>query len=184
MLLKRPDFYGVAALCDGELAGSNFMATGDPVWAVGPITVDCAYQAAPADQDDPTVRPLTEADIDGADELSVRIYKTSRRNELTAAVQYGFSPLVRRRNEHLAGYLIPSIFGHGVAETEEDAVAIVGQMALRLPVHSARFCCPLSDTGFFRSLLKAGCRTIKLATLMAMGPYERPKGTWMPSFAY
>jgi choline dehydrogenase-like flavoprotein len=33
-------------------------------------------------------------------------------------------------------------------------------------------------------LLKSGCRTIKLATLMAMGPYERPKGIWVPSFAY
>jgi hypothetical protein len=35
MLLTRSDFYGVAALLDGQLVGSNFLAMGDPVWAVG-----------------------------------------------------------------------------------------------------------------------------------------------------
>jgi ribosomal protein S18 acetylase RimI-like enzyme len=239
MLLTRPDFYGVAALLDGQLVGSNFLAMGDPVWAVGPISVDCAYQglgigrrlmedvieyahhnrvtqvrlvqetfntqsislyaalgfdikeelafmqAVPAQKEDPTVRPLTEADIAEAGRLSVKSYGSGRQNEIAAAVKYGFSPLMRQRNGRMTGYLIPGIFGHGVAETEEDAVAIAGETARRLPASSARLTCPLGDSGFFRALLKSGCRTIKLATLMAMGPYERPKGSvWMPSFTY
>jgi len=44
MLVNRPDFYGVAAMVDGQLAGSNFLSLSDPVAGVGPITVDCAYQ--------------------------------------------------------------------------------------------------------------------------------------------
>jgi ribosomal protein S18 acetylase RimI-like enzyme len=239
MLLTRPDFYGVAALLDGQLVGSNFMAIGDPVWAVGPISVDCAYQgagigrklmedvieharrsqvrqvrlvqetfntrsislyaslgfdikeelafmqAAPAQKEDSTVRPLTGADVPVAGRLSVKIYGTTRQSEIAAAVKYGFSPFIRERNGRISGYWIPGLFGHGVAETEEDAVAIVGETARRLPANTARLCCPLGDSGFFRALLKSGCRTIKLATLMAMGPYERPKGgVWMPSFAY
>lgn len=238
MLLSRTDFYGVAALLDGQLVGSNFLAMGDPVWAVGPISVDCAYQglgvgrrlmedviqharrnkvdqvrlvqetfntqsislyaalgfdikeelafmqAASAQRQDPTVRPMLESDIDAAAQLSAKIYRTSRQHEVAAAVRYRLSPLIRERNGRLTGYLIPGIFGHGVAESEEDAVAIVGEMARRLPASSARLTCPLGDSGFFRALLKAGCRTIKLATLMAMGQYERPKGVWIPSFAY
>ncbi len=237
-LLSRTDFYGVAALLDGQLVGSNFLAMGDPVWAVGPISVDCAYQglgvgrrlmedvihharrhkvdrvrlvqetfntqsislyaalgfdikeelafmqAAPAPVEDRSVRELTGADISSAARLSAEIYLCSRQNEIAAAVKYGFSPLMRERNGRMTGYLIPGIFGHGVAESEQDALAIVGEMARRLPAASARLTCPLGDSGFFRSLLKAGCRTIKIATLMAMGPYNRPEGVWMPSFAY
>jgi len=238
MLLARPDFYGVTALLEGQPVGSNFLALSDPVWAVGPITVDCAYQglgigrklmeeviayarrhqvervrlvqetfntksislyaslgfdikeelaflqATPAPHEDPTVRWLTEADLAAAGELAVQIYQTSRRNEVAAAVKYGLSPLLRERDGRMRGYVIPGLFGHGVAETEEDAVALVGEMARRLPVQTARLFCPLGDTGFFRALLKAGCRTIKLMTLMALGPYERPQGVWMPSVAY
>lgn len=237
-LLGRSDFYSVVAVVDGEVVGSNFMAVGDPVWAVGPISVDCAWQgkgvgrvlmqevidyarrngvaqvrlvqetfntrsislyaslgfeiveelalmqAAPAPHDDPSVRELTEQDVAAAAELSLRLYQTTRKNEVAAAARYGFSPLMRERNGRMTGYLIPGMFGHGVAEGEDDALALVGQMARRLPGPVARSFCPLGDTGFFRALLQAGCRTIKLATLMAMGPYERPKGVWMPSIAY
>ncbi len=238
MLLSRTDFYGVAALLDGQLVGSNFLAMGDPVWAVGPISVDCAYQglgvgrrlmedviqharrnkvdqvrlvqetfntqsislyaalgfdikeelafmqAAPAPKEHHSVRALTDPDVPVAGRLSVEIYGSSRQSEIAAAVKHGLSPLMRERNGRMTGYLIPGIFGHGVAESEEDAVVIAGEMARRLPASSARLTCPLGNSGFFRALLKAGCRTIKLATLMAMGPYERPSGVWMPSFAY
>src|SRR5579864_1332071 len=44
MLIEREDFYGVAAIVSGELAGSNFLSLTDPVAGVGPITVDCAFQ--------------------------------------------------------------------------------------------------------------------------------------------
>src|SRR5690242_11904667 len=43
-LVERKDFYGVAAIVNGELAGSNFVSLTDPVAGVGPITVDCAFQ--------------------------------------------------------------------------------------------------------------------------------------------
>lgn len=44
MMVSRPDFYGVAASLDGQIAGSNFLSLSDPVAGVGPITVDCAFQ--------------------------------------------------------------------------------------------------------------------------------------------
>jgi len=44
MLASRPDFYRVAAMVDGELAGSNYLSLMDEVAGVGPITVDCAFQ--------------------------------------------------------------------------------------------------------------------------------------------
>lgn len=46
MLIARDDFYGVAAMLDGKLVGSNFIALTDEVAGVGPITVDPACQGA------------------------------------------------------------------------------------------------------------------------------------------
>src|ERR1700686_851342 len=44
LLVSRPEFYGVAATLDGELAGSNFITVVDEVGGVGPITVDPPFQ--------------------------------------------------------------------------------------------------------------------------------------------
>ncbi len=130
------------------------------------------------------MRPATEKDLPAIDRLCKRIYRTSRRNEVAAEIARGFAPLVRQRQSRIRGYLMPGIFGHGVAETEEDALALIGEEARRLPPEKARFCCPLSEGGFYRSVLKAGCRVIKVMNLMALGPYETPDEIWMPSVLY
>jgi GNAT superfamily N-acetyltransferase len=140
-------------------------------------------QSAPG-KPDGTVRSVVEADLAAIEELSRRIYKTSRRNEAAAAVLGGFSPLLRERHGRVVGYYIPGVFGHGVAETEEDALAMIGESARLLPPQAARFFCPLSEADFYRNALKAGCRAIKVMNVMALGPYEAPEKVWMPSVLY
>ena len=238
MLVSRPDFYGVAALVDGELAGSNFLSLTDEVAGVGPITVDCAFQGrdigrklmqavidhardhniqrvrllqdgfnmlsislygslgfdtkhataylrlAPAAKPDPSVRPVEPRDLDALDALCRRNYKSSRRNELAAALQAGLTPFTRQRDDRLTGYLIPGIFGHGVAETDADAVAIASQAARLVPPDRAYCFCPLDEGSTFRAFLQAGCRTVKILNLMALGPYEQPETVWLPSVLY
>jgi predicted N-acetyltransferase YhbS len=44
MLIAHPSVFGVVAEEDGRVIGSNFMAEGDPIRAIGPITVDPAHQ--------------------------------------------------------------------------------------------------------------------------------------------
>jgi ribosomal protein S18 acetylase RimI-like enzyme len=238
MLIEREDFYGVAVIVNGELAGSNYLSLTDEVAGVGPITVDCAFQGRDlgralmqnvidyasrnniaqirllqdgyntasislyaslgfevkhptalmhinaAVKADPTVRPVNESDIPALDELCQKNYKTSRRNELASAVHAGFAPVLRERGSRLTGYLIPGIFGHGVAETCDDAVALATQAARLIPHERAVCFCPLEDGSLFRAFLRAGCRTVKMMNLMAMGPYEAPSSVWMPSVSY
>jgi GNAT superfamily N-acetyltransferase len=146
---------------------------------------EVAYlQAAAAAVEDPNVRPVTDQDLPAVERLAADIYQVSRRNEVAAAIRYGFSPLLRERDGRVTGYLIPGLIGHGVAESEDDACALVGEMARRLPPHAARFFCPLGQANFFREVLKMGCRTIKVLTLMTLGPYEPPSQVWMPSVLY
>jgi GNAT superfamily N-acetyltransferase len=238
MLIERKDFYGVAAIVNGELAGSNYLSLSDTVAGLGPVTVDCAFQGRDlgralmqdvvdyarrnniarvrllqdafnnaslslyaslgfevkhatavmhlnaAVKADATVRPVHEGDIPTLDALCQKNYKTSRRNELAAAVRAGLSPVLRERGGRLTGYLIPGIFGHGVAETCEDAVALATQAARLIPHERAVSFCPLDDGPLFRAFLKAGCRTVKMMNLMALGPYEEPTSVWMPSVLY
>lgn len=146
---------------------------------------EVAYvQAAAAPAEDPNVRPVTDQDLPAVEQLAADIYRASRRNEVAAAIRYGFSPLLRQREGRVTGYLIPGLFGHGVAESEDDACALVGEMARRLPPHAARFFCPVRQANFFRAALRMGCRTIKVWTLMTLGPYEPPRQVWMPSVLY
>ncbi len=44
MMVSRSDFYGVVALLDGQVVGSNFLSLSDPVAGIGPITVEPCHQ--------------------------------------------------------------------------------------------------------------------------------------------
>jgi predicted N-acetyltransferase YhbS len=60
MLIAHPSVFGVVAEEGGRVVGSNFLAEGDPILAVGPITVDPAHQGGG------TGRRLMEAVLDRA----------------------------------------------------------------------------------------------------------------------
>ncbi len=141
-------------------------------------------QPLPATQPDSTVRPVTEADLPIIEEMSRRIYRVSRRDEVAAFLRSPFTPFLRERNGRVSGYFTLGIVGHGVSETEDDLVALVGEATRRAPPEMARLLCPLIEGGLYRRLLQAGCRTIKVMNLMALGPYQPPDGVWMPSVLY
>ncbi len=73
---------------------------------------------------------------------------------------------------------------HLLEQPEDDAAALIGETARRLPPEAARFFCPVRQADFFRRVLKMGCRTIKVWTLMTLGPYEPPREVWMPWVLY
>ena len=126
------------------------------------------------------MRSIAAADLAAVGALGRRFYRGNRRREAEAAVGHGFPALLRERDGRATGYFLPGRRGHGLAETE-DALALIGEAARRLAPEPARFFCPLSEAGFYRRLLASGCRTTKLMTYMALGPYEPPAPVWLPS---
>src|SRR6266542_2988001 len=141
-------------------------------------------QPTPGEQIDESVRPVTEADLEVVEELSQRIYRVSRRNEVASGITGPFRPFLRERSGRVAGYYTPGIAGHGVAETEDDLVVLVRETARQMPPDFHRVLCPLTEGSLYRKLLAAGCRNIKAMNLMALGPYERPDGAWLPSVLF
>lgn len=141
-------------------------------------------QLAPVPCADGSVRPVRESDLGDVEELSRRIYRVSRRNEVAALMSPPFRPLLRERDGRVSGYVVLGMPGHGVFESEEDALVLVGEAASGLPAEFARCFCPLTEGSLYRRLLAAGGRPIKVMNLMALGPYEPPEGVWMPSVGF
>jgi GNAT superfamily N-acetyltransferase len=129
------------------------------------------------------VRPARPEDVDAMDALCQRNYKVSRRNELAGGFHAPFPPLVRERNGKIVSYLNPGFIGHGAAETDEDALALIAKTK-ELPPPAHLFFAPLRQGTLHKKALASGCRMVKVMQLMSIGPYEDPTGTWMPSVLY
>jgi predicted N-acetyltransferase YhbS len=131
------------------------------------------------------VRPVREADLDACADLCRRVHGFDRRNELRGALDH-FRPHVLLRGGRVAAYCSAPTFwigNHGVAETERDirdllvgvGAACGEPLSLLVPIRQAVL---------FRWLLSEGLRVLKPMTLMAMGEYHEPRGSYFPSVAY
>lgn len=139
--------------------------------------------ALPGRDPEGAVREFNESDYPAIKELSTRLYKVDRSVELSELFQLGCRAIVRERNGNITGYIVSGMGGHGMAETDDDALALMGESVLRFPEQN-KFNCPLSLGDFYRKALKVGCRAVEVHTLMTYGPYEPPDGIWMPSSIY
>lgn len=89
MLTAHPSAYGVAALVDGRLAGSNFMDLRSPIAGIGPISVD------PEVQNRGTGRRLMQAAIEEAaarNAAGIRLVQSAYHNRsLSLYTKLGFA---------------------------------------------------------------------------------------------
>ena len=138
-----------------------------------------AYLALTSEgEPDPAFRPATLADVPAMDELCREVYHISRRGECETLVGVGFPAFVLDRG-HVAGYLLGTALGHGVAESDDDMLALLaGHGATVSDAHSFL---PIRSGELYRRALAAGHRNIKVMNLMALGPYEEPQGSYAPS---
>ena len=132
-----------------------------------------------------TVRSMTEHDLDASNALCTRIHGFSRSSELADAVQV-LAPVVVERDGRVTGYLTAPTFwiaNHGVAETEDDMRALIlGAGAANTEPLS--FLLPIRQASLFRWCLGEGLKAAKPMTLMAIGEYRTPEGSYIPSVFY
>jgi GNAT superfamily N-acetyltransferase len=132
--------------------------------AAGPV--DAAFRAA------------TPGDFEAMDALCRQIYRVSRRGEYDALTRSGFPAFVLDRGR-ITGYLLSTALGHGVAESDDDMLALLSSMGATLP--NAMATLPMRSGDLYRRAVAAGHRNVKVMNLMALGPYEEPQGTYCPS---
>jgi GNAT superfamily N-acetyltransferase len=128
-----------------------------------------------------SVRPATPADLPACNRLCVRVHGHERGGELADAITQGLAQLVER-DGRVTGYATPiAFFGHAVAETNDDMMALIGAAEV---FAGPGFLVPTRNGELMRWCLGRGLRITQTLTLMSKGLYNEPVGAWLPSVTY
>jgi GNAT superfamily N-acetyltransferase len=130
------------------------------------------------------IRPLTKGDIGACESLHASVLSYSRTNELLDALATG-EPIAALRDGHLSAYMtMPTnwLANHGVAATDEDLHALIlgAAQARHEPLS---FLLP-ARASLLRWCLNHGFRALRPMTLMTIGEYREPDGSYIPSVLY
>jgi predicted N-acetyltransferase YhbS len=127
------------------------------------------------------VRAATAADIADCDALCMRVHGHHRHGEVSDSVGDG-ACLVVEHHGRLSGYSTGLAFGaHSVGETNEDLKALIGTATEFL---GPGILVPASNTDLFNWCLAGGLRIVELLSLMTIGLYNQPAGSYLPSILY
>jgi hypothetical protein len=127
------------------------------------------------------VRRATAADVAGCTRVCLDVHGFDRANELRDALAQNTAWVV----EHLGritGYTTGiAFFGHSVAETNRDLMALIGAAP---EFGGPGFLLPTRNHEVFNWWLDAGLKLVFQMTLMTTGLYNEPAGAYMPSVLY
>lgn len=127
------------------------------------------------------VRPARYSDVAACSSVCQFVHGHARDGELRDAIADGTAAVVDR-SEGLTGYATGLGYGwHAVAYTNEDIKALIGS--------AGRFVgrgvlVPLQNGELVRWCLDNKLEIVQLSTLMTIGLYNEPAGTWIPSMLY
>jgi N-acetylglutamate synthase-like GNAT family acetyltransferase len=134
-----------------------------------------------ASSGDHIARPAEQADIAACEQLCTAIHGFVRSAELRGAIDQHVASVVVHRDT-IVGYSTGLGFrGHSVAETTEALKALIAG-ASQLP--GPGFFVPVRNGELLRWLFAQDLRALWPATLMTRGPYQEPKGAFLPSIAF
>ncbi|HEX2399115.1 MAG TPA: GNAT family N-acetyltransferase [Mycobacterium sp.] len=127
------------------------------------------------------VRPATEADAQACDAVCVRVHGHDRAGEVRDAIAQGTARVVER-NDRITGYTTGvALFGHSIAETNDDLMALIGAAE---EFGGPGFLVPMRNTELLRWCLAHGLRVVSMMNLMTIGLYQEPRGAFLASVLY
>jgi GNAT superfamily N-acetyltransferase len=127
------------------------------------------------------VRPAVEADVAACNVLHLRLHGFERERDLRDAIGQGTASVVEHGGR-ITGYTTGiGFFGHAVGESNEDVKALIGAA----PAFAGPgFLLPMRNGELFRWCLAHGLRVVQPMTLMSLGLYNEPRGTFLSSVLY
>ena len=127
------------------------------------------------------VRSVTAGDVAACSQLCRRVHGFDRDAELRDAIKGKTAALVEHGGK-ITGYTTGVAFsGHSVAETNQALMALIGASP---QFDGPGFLLPTRNYEVFRWCLGAGLKLVYQMTLMTMGPYDEPKGAYLPSVLF
>ncbi len=128
-----------------------------------------------------SARAAKEKDLEAANALCRRVHGHDRAQELLDAIRQGTATVLEREGRLTAYATEVGFFGHAVAETTPDLIALIAAA----PAFSGPgFLVPMRNDALFRWCLEQGLRVVQPMTLMTLGEYREPQGAFLPSILY
>jgi len=127
------------------------------------------------------VRPALPSDLEACNRVSRKIHGHDRGGELADAIQQGTAKVVERTGR-ITGYSSSmAFFGHSMGETVRDLQALISAAEA---FAGPGILVPTRNAALFRWCLENGLRVVHPMTLMSMGMYQEPAGSFLPSVTY
>jgi predicted N-acetyltransferase YhbS len=126
------------------------------------------------------VRQAREADLEGCNRMCRLVHGYDRGGEVLDAIRAGTATVVEHGGR-ITGYATAmAFFGHAVGETADDLKALIGAT----PSFDGPGILVPADSELLSWCLANGLRVVQLMTLMSIGLYNEPAGSYLPSVLY
>jgi N-acetylglutamate synthase-like GNAT family acetyltransferase len=127
------------------------------------------------------VRPAREADLSACDRVCRQVHGHSRSGEFLDAIHRGTATVVEHFGRITGCASIVGFFGYAVGETNQELKALIGAAP---GFAGPGFLLPTRNAELFRWCLAHGLRVTQPMTLMSVGLYNQPTGSFLASITY
>jgi hypothetical protein len=128
-----------------------------------------------------TVRSATPDDIGSCDAICHAVHGHDRHGELRQWVDMGSARVVERGSE-ITGYATGcGYLFHAVGKADDDVMALLGAAET---ITGLGVLVPSRNTALMAWCFDSGMRIVQQSTLMSIGLYNEPRGSWLPSIGY
>lgn len=131
-----------------------------------------------------SVRAATESDTESCNTICKTVHGHDRNGELQDSIKQGSAKVVLHENK-ITGYTCGlTFFNHSVGMTNDDLKALISSATNDDSYGGPGILIPSRNTQLFRWCLNNGLRLVQQLTLMTIGLYNEPAGSYMPSILY
>ena len=134
-----------------------------------------------------SVRMANESDSKSCNTICKQIHGHDRNGELKESIKQGTAKVVLCE-DRITGYTTGlAYFNHSVGFTNDDIMALIGSSSISTTNDSyggPGILIPSRNTQLLRWCLDNGLKLVQQLTLMTIGLYNEPAGSYMPSVLY
>ena len=127
------------------------------------------------------VRAATEVDIPTCNRLCFAVHGHDRASELEDTVRQGTARVVEREGLITGCASAVGFFGHAVGASNDDLKALISAAD---EIYGPGILVPSRNAELLGWCLEHGLRIVQPMTLMTLGLYNEPAGTYLPSILY
>jgi predicted N-acetyltransferase YhbS len=131
-----------------------------------------------------SVRTATESDMESCNAICKTVHGHDRNGELQDSIKQGSAKVVLH-GDKITGYTCGlTFFNHSVGLNNDDLKTLISSATDNDSYGGPGILIPTRNTQLFRWCLNNGLKLVQQLTLMTLGMYNEPAGSYLPSILY